>query len=71
MLVVEQSDDTEGANCFIYEIRIEKFFNEQSRAKFQAKVSEGILLADSGENEYQTDVYFWSNRRYQHEPVDY
>jgi hypothetical protein len=26
---------------------------------------------DAAENEYETDVYFWANGAYQHQPVDY
>jgi hypothetical protein len=46
-------------------------FDEQSRRKFQVQANEGILLVDSAENEYEADVYFGANGRYQHEPVDY
>jgi len=39
--------------------------------KFQVKASEIILLVDSAENEYETDVYFLAKGGYRHEPVDY
>jgi len=65
------SGSSGGANFFIHKVRISKFFDEQSREKFQAHTSEGILLVDSGENEYETDVYFWANDHYHHQPVDY
>jgi hypothetical protein len=65
------SGDSGAANFFIHKVRISKFFDEPSRRKFQAQMSEGILLADAAEKEYETDVYFWSNGSYQHQPVDY
>jgi len=29
------------------------------------------LLFDSAEKEYEVDVYYWSEGRYRHDPVDY
>jgi len=71
MTVVEQSDHGGAANFFIRLVRISKFFDEPSRRKFGVRASEGILLADAGAKEYETDVYFWANGSYQHQPVDY
>ena len=65
------SGDSGAANSFIHRVRISKFFDEPSRRKFQVQASEGILLVDAAEKEYETDVYYWSNGSYQHEPVDY
>jgi hypothetical protein len=65
------SGDSGAANFFIHKVRISKFFDEPSRRKFQVQMSEGILLADAAEKEYEADVYFWSNGSYQHQPVDY
>jgi hypothetical protein len=69
--VVEQWDRGGAANYFIHRVRISKFFDAQSRKRFQAQTIEGILLADSAEKEYEIDVYFWSNGSYKHEPLDY
>jgi hypothetical protein len=65
------SGDSGAANFFIHKVPISKFFDEPSRRKFQVQMSEGILLADAAEKEYETDVYFWSHGSYQHQPVDY
>jgi hypothetical protein len=59
-----------AANFLIHRVQISKFFDEQSRKKFQARMSEGILLVDSAEKEYGAEVYFWSGSSYQHQPVD-
>jgi hypothetical protein len=69
--VVEDSNHGAWANFFIHKILIRRLFDEQSRRKFQVQANEGILLVDSAENEYEADVYFGANGRYQHEPVDY
>ena len=71
MTVMEQSDHGGAANFFIRRVRINKFFDAPSRKMFGVEASEGILLADAGANEYEADVYFWSNGSYQHQPVDY
>jgi hypothetical protein len=71
MMAVEQSGKSGAANFFIHTIPISKFFDEQSRKKFQVSTIEGILLADAAEKEYETDVYFWSNGSFQHQPIDY
>ena len=71
MKALEQWDGGGAANFFIRSVPIHKFFNQASRRKFQVQTTDGILLFDSAENEYETDVYFWANSGYQHEPIDY
>jgi hypothetical protein len=58
-------------NFFIHTVPMSKFFDNESREKFQAYTSDGILLVDAAEQEYEVDVYFWSNGTYQHQPIDY
>ncbi len=69
--VLDKLDDKGAANYYIQSTPISKFFSEASRRKFQAHTKDGILLTDSGENEYGVEVYFWSGGRYRHEPIDY
>jgi hypothetical protein len=69
--VLHKLDEKGAANYYIQNTPISKFFDEPSRKKFQAHTKDGILLTDSGENEYGVEVYFWSGGRYRHEPVDY
>ncbi len=69
--VLDKLDEKGAANYYIQSTPISKFFGEASRRKFQAHTKDGILLTDSGENEYGVEVYFWSGGRYRHEPVDY
>jgi hypothetical protein len=71
MRAVDRWDSSGAANYFIHRTQISKFFDEQSRNKFHAHTSEGILLVDSAENEYGVEVYFWSGGSYRHEPIDY
>ena len=69
--VLDKLDEKGAANYYIQSTPISKFFSEASRRKFQAHTKDGILLTDSGENEYGVEVYFWSGGRYRHEPIDY
>ncbi len=68
--VVEQSDDRGASNYFIRRAPISRFFNEESKRKFQVQATDAILMVDSAEQEYEADIYFWSNGRFQQEPVD-
>jgi hypothetical protein len=69
--VLEQWDGGGADNFLIRTVRISKFFDAQSRKRFDAQTIEGILLVDSAEKEYGVDVYFWSNGSYKHESLDY
>jgi len=68
--VVEQSDDHGASNYFIRRVSLGKFFGEESKRKFQVQATDGIVMTDSAEQEYEADIYFWSNGRYRQEPVD-
>lgn len=69
--VVDKLDKNGASNYFIHSTRISKFFDQPSRKKFEAHALDGILLVDSGENEYGVAFYFWSGDNYRYEPVDY
>jgi len=68
--VVEQSDDKGASNYFIRKVPVSRFFDEASKKKFQVQAAEAILMVDSAEQEYEADLYFWSNGRFQQHPVD-
>jgi len=67
---VERSDELGASNFFIRKIQINERFNERSKKQFHIKASDGVLMVDSSAHEYETDVYFWSDGHYRHEPVD-
>ncbi|HEY6946525.1 MAG TPA: hypothetical protein VI431_15405 [Candidatus Acidoferrum sp.] len=46
------------------------FFNEESKKRFQVRATDAILTVDSGDQEYEADIYFWSTSGFRHEPVD-
>ena len=68
--VVEKWDDKGASNFFIRKVPVSRFFNEESKTKFQVQAAEAILMVDSAETEYEADLYFWSNGRFQQHPVD-
>ena len=71
LTVLDQSNDGKAENYMIHTISIADFFNQQSRTKFKAYTRDGILFVDAGEREYGSEVYFWTDGQYRHEPVDY
>ena len=68
---VLDSGENESPNFFIHTVPMSKFFDNESRRKFQAYTSYGILFVDAAEQEYEVDVYFWANGTYRHQPIDY
>ncbi len=68
--VVEKSDGHGASNYFVRKVPISRFFSEESKRKLQVQVTEAILMVDSAEQEYEADIYFWSNGRFRREPVD-
>jgi hypothetical protein len=68
--VVEKSDDHGASNYFIRKVSVRQFFSEQSKRKFQVESTDCILMVDSAEQEYGTNIYFWSNGHFRQEPVD-
>ncbi len=71
MTIVDQQKEAKSACCFIRKVLISSFFDAASLKKFRVEAQEGILLIDAGESEYEADVYFWADRKYQYQPVDY
>jgi len=72
MLVIEQSsDNTVAVDLFLHTEELSRFFSEKWRKKLRVQTKVGILFACAGADEYQTDLYYWSNGTYQHEGIDY
>jgi hypothetical protein len=69
-LLVEKWDGGGASNYFIHSVPIADYFSDTWKRKLHVDASDGILFADAGKTEYETDVYFWSKGRYQHQPVD-
>jgi hypothetical protein len=63
-------NDKGASNYFIRKVAVSRFFNEESKKKFQLQATEAILMVDSAEQEYEADLYFWSDGRFQQQPVD-
>jgi hypothetical protein len=71
MTVVEKSDEQGATNYFLRTVPVRKFLSEESKTKFQVQTNEAILKVYSSDQEYESDIYFWSNGRYRQEPVDF
>jgi hypothetical protein len=68
--VVEQSNGHGASNYFIRRVSIGRLFGEESKRKYQVQATDGIVMTDSAEQEYEADIYFWSKGRYRQEPID-
>lgn len=69
--ILDKFEERGAANYFLRGMPIGKFFDEPSKKRFHAHTADVILLFDSAENEYEVDVYYWSENHYRHDPVDY
>lgn len=69
-VIVEQSDNHGASNYFLRRVPMSDFFNEESKKRFQVRATDAILTVDSGDQEYEADIYFWSTSGFRHEPVD-
>jgi hypothetical protein len=69
--ILDKLDERGASNYFLRGTPISKFFDEASKKRFHAHTPDVILLFDSAEKEYEVDVYYWSDGRYRHDPVDY
>jgi len=70
LTVVESSDGPGAANGFVRTVALTKVFSADWRRKLNVAGPEGILFVDAGLDEYEADVYFWSEGKYHHEPID-
>lgn len=70
LTVLESSDTPGAANGFVRTVALTKVFSADWGRKLNVAEPDGILFVDAGTDEYQADVYFWSEGKYHHEPVD-
>lgn len=68
---VVESGDSGADDIFIHSTHLNSFFDGRSRKRFHAYSSEGLLIFDAGEKEYEVDIYFWSDGTYKHQPLDH
>ena len=68
--LIEKSSDADGTSFFIRSEPVDKPFSEASRKKYRMSARDAIALIDAGENEYEVEVYFWANGRFESTPVD-
>ena len=66
--LIEQRDGAGASNYYVHEVRTDDFFSHKGSLKPEAP--EAILFVASAENEYEANVYFWANGRYDHSWVD-
>lgn len=67
----EASKSADSANFFVRSVPLSRFFDLSAKRKFNIASPGGILLVDSGRDEYESDIFFWSDGAYHSQPVDY
>ena len=70
LTIIESSDAPGAANGFVRSVALSKMFSADWSRKLNVAEPEGILFIDAGPDEYEADVYFWSEGKYHHEPID-
>jgi hypothetical protein len=70
LTVVESSDAPGAANGFVRAVALSKVFSADWRRKLNVAGPEGILFVDAEPDEYEADIYFRSEGKYHHEPID-
>ena len=70
MTTVAESSNHGASSDFIRKVSISDFFNEESKKKFRVQATDGILVVHSSEQEYEADLYYWSDGQFRREPVD-
>jgi hypothetical protein len=70
LTIVESFDGPGAANGFVRTVALNKVFSADWRRKLNVGGPEAILFVDAGLDEYEADVYFWSEGKYHHEPLD-
>lgn len=63
---LDQSDGPGSENVYIRTMKVDA----RTQKRFGIAASEGILLVNSGESEYEANLYFWTRRGYRREWVD-
>lgn len=68
--VVEKSGHAKARNYFIRSVPASEWIDGVMIKSPRVQSADGIEVIDCGEDEYQTDVYFWSNGKFTHEAID-
>jgi len=68
--VVDSGNAVGASNFFLHIVRTEKLFDTTSLSTYQIRTKEALLLFDAGKDEYEVDVYYWSDDGYRSLPLD-
>ena len=65
------SGDMGAVNFFVHQVAIHKFFNAAAVGRLRPEARDGLLVVDAGNDEYQSDIYFFTRGAYRREWIDY
>ncbi len=55
---------------FIRKVQLSKTYDLRSRRRFHIRAADGIMLVAAGRNEYEVDIFYWSNGKFQYSAID-
>jgi hypothetical protein len=67
---IETSEAPGACNYFLQMVRTSDYFSREKAKRFKPQAKESFLVLDAGEQEYEVDLYFWSEGRFNNSPVD-
>src|SRR5712671_6634531 len=69
--ILESSDLPGAKDTFVRTAPIADFFDRRSVRQFKPIAREGILIVESGANQFGAEIFFSTQSGYRHEPVEY
>lgn len=70
-VTAEEWNGKGAGNYFLHAEPITRWFDRSWIRRLHVQVTDGVLLVDSAETEFEADLYFWVNGKFRHEWVDY
>ena len=71
LTVIEEWKGRGASNYFLHTERVKKWFDSNWIRKLYVEAEDGILFVDAGSKEFEADLYFSADGRFQHDWVDY
>jgi hypothetical protein len=64
------ADERAAPYLFIRKVKLSATYDLPSLRRFKIHAADGIMLAAAGRSEYEIDIYYWSNGKFQYSAID-
>jgi hypothetical protein len=68
--ILEKSSRGDAGNFFIRSVPSRDWIDDVTIKGSHVQAADAIEMIDCGENEYEADLYYWSNGKFTHSPID-